>query len=125
LVTAIAGGRLVYTLSPDRACAAWDAGASADSLLARLRALDSPGRTRLSDPVAARLAAWHQQYGRTRITVGWALLEARDEATLAEALAAVPAVASGCKRLGPAAALVPPADLPVLRQALMRREFSV
>jgi hypothetical protein len=124
-VTAIAGGRVVYTLSPERACAAWDAGASADGVLARLRALDSSGRARLAVPVAARLAAWRERYGRTRITIGWALLEARDEATLVEALAAVPAIASGCKRLGTAAALVPPPDLLALRQALARRDFTV
>lgn len=123
-VSTIAGGRLVYTLSPARAAAAFDAGATADGLLRALRA-DAVGGARVADAVAARLAAWREAYGGARIARGLALVEARDEVALTEALACAPEVAARCRRLAPALAVASPTDGAILRDALKRRGYAV
>lgn len=121
----LAGGRLIYVLSRDLACAAFDRGVSADELSRQLRAADSGRGERAAALVAQRLAEWRTEYARTRIYEGWALLEAHDEPTLVEALALVPGLAARCHRLDAACALVPPDDLAVLRPLLARRGYPV
>ena len=120
--TAIAGGRLVYALAPDLACAALDGGIGPDALLGRLRDADG-GRAAMA--VEPRLRRWQAEYGRTRIESGWALLEAESEAALAEALAYVPALAAGCRRIAPALALVPAGEVAALAAALGRRGYHL
>lgn len=122
---AVAGGRLVYRLAADRACAALDAGAAPDVLLARLAALDTRHGTHVAPGARARLEAWRAAYGASRIEAGWTLIEARDAAVLAEALAAAPQIAARCRQIAPAVALVPDDDAPALRAALARRGFQV
>jgi hypothetical protein len=56
---------------------------------------------------------------------GWALIEARDEATLAEALAYAPQIAARCRLLGPALALASPQDAAELRDILARRGYDL
>ena len=119
--TAVNGRRLVYTLSADRACAAFDRGLAPDALPALLRSLHG----RAAEGVATRLNMWREQWGRTRILTGYTLLEASDEATLVEALAAAPELAARCRRLGPTLALAPPADAAILRTLLARRGYAV
>jgi len=119
--TAISGKRLVYTLSPDRACAAFDQQLSPGSLPAIVRPLHS----RAADNIASQLNQWHAEWGHTRITAGFTLLEANDEATLVEALAAAPDIAARCRRIGPALALALPEDTAILRTLLARRGYAV
>jgi len=119
--TAVSGRRLVYTLAADRACAAFDRNLAPDTLPALLRPLHS----RAAEGVAARLNQWHAAWGKTRILTGYTLLEASDEATLVEALAAAPDLAARCRRLSPTLALVPPTDAAILRTLLARRGYAV
>ncbi|HET9980133.1 MAG TPA: hypothetical protein VFQ32_06805 [Ktedonobacterales bacterium] len=119
--TAVSGRRLVYTLSADRACAAFDRNLAPDALPALLRPLHS----RAAEGVAARLSQWHTEWGKTRILTGYTLVEASDEATLVEALAAAPDLAARCRRLSPTLALAPPADAAILRTLLARRGYAV
>lgn len=119
--TAVSGRRLVYTLAADRACAAFDRNLAPDALPALLRPLHS----RAAEGVAARLSQWHAEWGRTRILTGYTLLEASDEATLVEALAAAPDLAARCRRLSPTLALAPPADAAILRTLLAKRGYAV
>ncbi|MBF6591720.1 MAG: hypothetical protein IVW57_14520, partial [Ktedonobacterales bacterium] len=123
--TGVAGGRLIYSLAPDLAVAAFDRGARPDALLARLRALDERAAERAADLLAARLAEWRARYGRTRIADGMTLVEAADEAALIEALALAPALAARCHRLGPALALLSPDDAEALRRLLTRRGYHL
>ena len=99
--TAISGKRLLYTLSPDRASTAFDAQHAPDSLPALLQLLHG----RAAEAVANRLSAWHAAWGKTRLTTGYTLVEASDEATLVEALANSPEIAARCRRIGPGLAL--------------------
>lgn len=124
-VAAVAGGRLVYALSAERACAAFDRDLSPEPLLALLRTLDARHGTRTAAALAPRLEAWHAEYGASRIERGWALIEARDEPALVEALAALPALATRCRRLAPAVALIPRADAPALAAALAKRGYQL
>jgi hypothetical protein len=119
--TAVSGRRLVYTLSAERACAAFDRQLSPASLPNILRPLHG----RAADGVATQLSQWHAEWGHTRITTGFTLLEASDEATLVEALAAAPEIAARCRRIGPALALVLPEDAASLRVLLARRGYAV
>ena len=119
--TAVSGRRLVYTLSAERACAAFDRQLSPTSLPDILRPLHG----RAADSVATQLSQWHAEWGRTRIISGFTLLEASDEATLVEALAAAPAIAARCRRIGPALALALPEDAASLRVLLARRGYAV
>jgi hypothetical protein len=120
--TAIAGGRLVYTLAPDLACAALDRGVGPDVLLERLRNADGG---RAAAAIEPHLRRWQAEYGKTRIEAGWALLEAESEAALAEALAYMPALAARCRRIAPALALVPAGEVPALAAALSRRGYHL
>lgn len=120
--TTIAGGRLVYTLAPDLACAALDGGIAPDALLAKLRNADGG---RAAAAVAPRLRRWQAEHGKTRIESGWALLEAESEAALAEALAYVPALAARCRRIAPTLALVPAGEAAALTAALGRRGYHL
>ncbi len=125
LPASVAGGRLIYALSPDRACAAFDRGHVPDELPRCLRAVDPQGDERCADLVAGQLGEWHAVYGATRIQDGGALLEARDEPTLLEALALVPGLAARCRRLGATHALVPAEDVAALQSLLARRGYAV
>jgi hypothetical protein len=89
-----------------------------------VRRHQAPGDTRLESLVTSRLGDWRQRYGRTSIAHGWTLVEARDEATLREALAYVPEIAARCRQLGPSLALAPLADAEALREALGRRGYA-
>jgi hypothetical protein len=121
----LAGGRLIYALSRDLACAAFDRGAPPQELPQQLRVAD-PGRgERAATLVARRLATWRADYGQTCIREGWALLEAHDEPALVEALALVPGLSARCHRLGATSALIPPDDLAALRPLLARRGYPV
>ena len=53
-------------------------------------------------------AITYERYGHARLTTGATLLEARDEAALAEALAAAPELAARVRPLGPTTALCAP-----------------
>jgi len=119
------GGRLIYALAPDLVCAAFDRDASPEELPERLRAAGGQAGGRVAGLAARRLGEWRAAYGRTRIAEGWALLEARDEPTLVEALALAPEVAARCRKLGATCALVPSGDLPALRAILARRGYAV
>lgn len=119
--TAVSGRRLVYILSPDRSCAAFDRHLSPASLPGLLRPLHS----RAAESVAHQLNQWHAEWGHTRITTGFTLLEASDEATLVEALAAAPEIAARCRRIGPALAWALPEDAASLRALLARRGYAV
>jgi hypothetical protein len=120
---AVAGGRLIYRLAADRACAALDSGLTPDALLAHLDACDARYGTRIAPGVRARLEAWRAAYGAARIELGWTVIEARDEAMLTEVLTAVPEIAARCRRIAPDIALVAEADASALRSTLMRRGF--
>ncbi len=122
---AVAGGRLVYALTPELVAASLDRGISPATLLHSLRTADPTGAARAWAAFEPRLSAWQQVYGNERITSGWAILEARDEATLAEALALVPEIAARCQRVAPAVVLVAPDDLIALRKTLARRGYQL
>ncbi|HEX6820308.1 MAG TPA: hypothetical protein VF120_18165, partial [Ktedonobacterales bacterium] len=121
----LAGGRLLFRLDVDLAAAALDRGASPGDLPAKLRATDPQAGARTAELVARRLGEWHVAYGGSRIEEGWSLLEARDEATLVEALALVPAIAARCRRLDDRSVLIASADLSTLQAALARRGIRV
>jgi hypothetical protein len=125
LPASVAGGRLIHALSLDRACAAFDCGHMPDELPRRLRAVDPQGGERCAELVARRLGEWHAVYGATRIQDGWALLEARDEPTLVEALALIAGLAARCRHLDATHALVPAEDLATLQALLARRGYAV
>ena len=123
--TSVAGGRLLYTLAPDLACAAFDHGLKPDALDERLRGADPYAGARIAEQITARLSAWRLQYGHARVFEHVALLEARDEPTLAEALSYAPAIAMRAQRIGPAAALLAASDLTELRARLARKGYEL
>jgi hypothetical protein len=123
--TSVAGGRLLYTLAPDLACAAFDHGLKPDALDERLRGADPHAGGRIAEQIMARLSAWRLKYGRARIFERVALLEARDEPTLAEALSYAPAIAARAQRIGPATALLAASDLTELRARLARKGYEL
>ena len=84
-----------------------------------------PYHSRAAESVASQLERWYADWGRTRITTGFTLVEATDEATLVEALAAAPDIATRCRRIGPALALAQPADAAILREILGRQDYAV
>ncbi len=124
-VVRIAGGRLVYAFVPERVCAAFDEGRTPTALVAALRALASTASARAAEGVERRLDEMRAEYGTARLYSGWALIEGRDEATLAEALAASPAVAARMRRLAPTVALAAPADAATFEAILRRRGLAV
>jgi hypothetical protein len=79
----------------------------------------------VAEQVMARLSAWRLKYGRTRVFERVALLEARDEPTLAEALTYAPGIAARARRIGPAAALLASSDLAELRALLARKGYEL
>ncbi len=119
-VTSIAGGRLIYTLSADLACAAFDRGQTPADAVASVQATG-----RVAERMLAQLQRWRARYGDARIEAGWALLEARDEAALREALAYAPAIAARARLLAPTLALVHPTDLAAFRAILARKSYIV
>jgi hypothetical protein len=121
----VVGGRLLYALAPDLACAAFDHGLQPDALGMRLRAADPYAGARVAEQVTAQLSAWRLKYGRARIVEHVTLLEARDEPTLAEALAYAPAIAARTRQVGPAMALLAPGDLADLRTLLARKGYGL
>ncbi|MGH2515078.1 MAG: hypothetical protein ACRDHP_05425, partial [Ktedonobacterales bacterium] len=125
-VTEIAGGRLVYVFDADRASVAFDRAATPESLLAALRNL--PNADRAVGAARERLSSWQARYGSSRIETGWSLIEARDAATLAEALAQAPEVAAVVRPLDSSEScmvLVPQESVPVLRAALAKRGYAL
>jgi hypothetical protein len=124
-VARLAGGRLVYAFEPERVCAAFDAGQQPDALVAALRALPGEAGARAAEGVERRLGELRAGYGASRIYSGWTLVEGRDEATLAEALAAAPDLAQRVRRLSPAVALAAQADADALESVLRRRGLAV
>jgi len=119
--TAVSGKRLIYMLSSDRASAAFDQQRSPASLVDKLRPLHS----RAAESVASQLNQWRAEWGHTRITTGFTLVEASDEAALMEALAAAPDIAARCRRVTPTLALAHPNDAELLRTLLARRGYNV
>ncbi|GEM_PF-938878 len=116
----IAGGRLLYALSADLAAAAFDQGLEPDDAVRMLSA-----RGYVAETLLNRLRPWRASYGAARIESGWALIEARDEPTLREALAAAPEIAARARLLSPTQALLRPDDLATLRAALTRRGMAL
>ena len=84
-----------------------------------------PLHRRAAESVASQLNQWQAEWGRTRLTTGFTLLEASDEATLMEALAAAPEIAVRCRRITPTLALAHPNDAEALRALLARRGYTV
>ena len=121
----VVGGRLLYALAPDLACAAFDHGLKPEALGERLRSADPHAGARVAEQVMARLSAWRLKYGRTRVFERVALLEARDEPALAEALTYAPGIAGRARRIGPAAALLASSDLAELRALLARKGYEL
>jgi hypothetical protein len=121
----VVGGRLLYTLAPDLASAAFDHGLKPEALGERLCAADTNSGARVAEQVMARLSAWRLKHGRTRVFERVALLEARDEPTLAEALTYAPGIAARTRRIGPAAALLASSDLAELRALLARKGYEL
>jgi hypothetical protein len=122
---AVRGGRLIYEPAPELAAAAFDRGERPDALLAQLRAVGDSGGARGADALSARLEAWHARYGRAEIIAGMTLLEAADEASLVETLAALPDVAPRIHQLSAAHALLTPEDAARLRVVLARRGYAL
>lgn len=122
-VREVAGGRLVYSLSVDRACAAFDHSEDAEALPRALQAAGVPGDARVIAGVRERLAGWLATYGKTRITTNVTLIEARDEAALREALSYAPQVSDHARHLGEGLAVIANAQTPALREALNRRGY--
>lgn len=131
---AVVAGRLIYAPAPDRACLAFDQGLTPAALLAPLRALlpgqsggdaGGDGSGRVLRSIAERLEVWYTAYGASRITRGAVLIEAADEAALVEALASVPEVASGARRLSPTIALLPADALDTVRARFARRGYHL
>jgi hypothetical protein len=122
---AIVRRRLLYTLSPDLAARAFDHGHTPEGLLALLRDLGGATGPRAAEAMAAPLGTRRASYGRARLAEGMALLEAKDEAVLAEALASAPELALRVHRLSPSAVLVPPSEVEALRAILKKRGFEI
>lgn len=124
-VREVAGGRLVFALSADRACAAFDAGEEVEALPRALVAAGVPGDARVVTAVRSRLAGWRAQYGKTRITTSAVVVEARDEAALREALGYAAGVDDHARHLGAGLAVIADADVVALRETLNRRGYHV
>ena len=124
-VREVAGGRLVYALSADRACAAFDVGDDAEALPRALVAAGVPQDARAVTSVRHRIAGWRSQYGKTRIATNATLVEARDEAALREALGYAPEVSGRARHLGEGLAVLERGDAAPLRDALNRRGYHV
>ena len=111
---------MIYSLTAELACAAFDRGQTPTDAVAAIQATG-----RVAERAQAQLQRWLANYGDARIEVGWALLEARDEVALREALAYAPEIAARARLLSPTLALVHPADLAALRATLARKGYVV
>jgi hypothetical protein len=123
----IAGGRVIYSFDAGLAGDAFDRGVAPEHLLALLRQDATVAGKRALAAAEAQFNAWRTAYGASTITTGWMLLEARDEATLNEALLHVPQLqgnAADFRRLSPTIALVTPQLLSVLETDLRKRGFA-
>ncbi len=118
----LAGGRLIYSFGADQACANFDRGLTPEDALGPLRAL---GLGRAAQTLGPRLEGWRAGYGDARLTLDATLIEGRDEATLREALAALPAVARRARWLSPTLVALAPADGVALREALARKGWEL
>jgi hypothetical protein len=121
-VTGLAGGRLIYTFAADQACANFDLGLRPEDALGPLRAM---GLARATQTFAPRLEGWRAGYGDARLSAGVTLIAGRDEATLREALASLPAIAEGAHWLSPTQVTLNQADGVALRAALARRGWEL
>jgi hypothetical protein len=121
-ITGLAGGRLLYTFTPSRALARFDEGLTMERALGPLR---SAGLTRAAQALAPKLEGWRQGYGDARLTSGLVIVEGRDEATLREAMAALPDLAKRARAIGPAVVALAPADAAALRVALTRKGWEL
>jgi hypothetical protein len=124
-VVRLAGGRLVYAFEPELACAAFDGRRRPDALVAALRAIPGEAGSRAAEGVQQRLGELRAGYGAARIYSGWTLVEGRDEATLAEALAIAPDLGKRVRRLSPSVALASQVDADALETVLRRRGLAV
>ncbi len=118
----LAGGRMIYSFGADQACANFDLGLRPDDALGPLRTL---GLARAAQTLAPRLEGWRAGYGDARLSAGMALVEGRDEATLREALAALPAIATRARWLSATQVALAQADGAALREALARRRWEL
>ena len=120
--TTVTGGRLIYTFGPDLACANFDLGLRPEDALATLRAL---GLARAAQALAPRLEGWRVGYGDARLSADVTLVEGRDEATLREALAALPGLAERARWLSLHQVALGRADGAALREALGRKGWEL
>lgn len=120
--TTLMGGRLLYTFGPDLACANFDLGLRPEDALATLRAL---GLARAAQALGPRLEGWRANYGDARLSADVTLVEGRDEATLREALAALPGLAERARWLSPSQVALGRADGAALREALGRKGWEL
>ncbi|HEY7849331.1 MAG TPA: hypothetical protein VIC27_04655, partial [Ktedonobacterales bacterium] len=118
----LAGGRLIYSFTADQACANFDLGLRPEDALATLRSL---GLARAAQTLAPRMEGWRAGYGDARLSAGMTLVEGRDEATLREALAALPGLATRARWLSASQVTLAPADGVALREALARRGWEL
>jgi len=122
---AITGGRAIYAFDTELAAEAFDNDQTPDRLLSLLRAIPTAAGKRALAATQAQCDVWAAAYGKSSITTGWTLLEARDEATLREALLCVPESASQFRHLSPTHALVPPELQVTLVETLRRRGYPL
>lgn len=123
----IAGGRVIYAFDAGAAAEAFDRGVAPEHLLALLRQDATAAGKRALAAAETQFTAWKDTYGGSSMTTGWMLLEARDAATLDEALLHVPQLQESdddIRRLSPTAALVTPRLLSVLEVDLQKRGFA-
>ncbi len=118
----LAGGRLIYSFGVEQACANFDLGLRPEDALATLRAL---GLARAAQTLAPRLEGWRAGYGDARLRMGVTLVEGRDEATLREALAALPGLAERARWLSASQVALGQADGATLRAALAGRGWEL
>jgi hypothetical protein len=124
-VIGVRDGRLTFRLSADRYCANLDARGDPDVLLAWLRALDVRDGTRTAPYIATVFERWQQRYGITRIEREIFVLEAQDDPTLREAVAAMPELEAEVQIIAPGFAVCPRSRAQRLERALAARGYLV
>ena len=122
-VQSLAGGRLLYRLSADLACRQFDQGARLDTLPVFLHGQTFTGAERVAATIQTQLEAWHARYARTSIESGWVVIEAADEALLAEALSLLPGETAVHTVLDGGMALIAESDMAALHAALVKRGY--
>jgi hypothetical protein len=123
----IAGGRIIFAFDAGSAAEAFDRGVSPEHLLSLLRQDATAAGRRALAAAEAQFGRWQAAYGGSTITTGWTLLEARDEATLDEALLHVPQLQvddAGIRRISPTTALVTARLRSLLEADLRKRGFD-